>query len=74
MGSKRFDNLSDLCRHRVTIEVACRQCGRARSLSPHALSMSGEPPNRSTAAIVARLKCSRCGAFDVKWWLRPPAR
>ena len=70
MGSKRLDKISDYSRHGFNLRVVCQGCGRSAVIDSLALSMarSKASKSRDMGAVQRDLRCSACGAHEVKCW------
>lgn len=68
MGSKRLDLISDYARHGFHLRVDCRGCGHWTVLDARNLTdlCARRGWSRVMAAVVARLKCQKCGGRDVR--------
>lgn len=60
MGTKRFDDVRDFCRHDVAIAVFCQRCRKYAEIDACTLILRPKTINRHPSTLPWR--CSRCGA------------
>lgn len=68
MSSKRLDDLGDYHRHGYRLSVECRQCNRVVILDPLPMLEQCQRRrwSRQMPAVGRRLRCSNCGARNVR--------